>query len=243
MIIKELRGFSGNKIYLMSENNQLFVRKIGNISRNLERLTALKDVCPVPKILRHTADTLDMEYIHGLDIKTYLKSHQPTRLLQFLVEILELLISTGVDKDYTDTYKTKLAEVDFTLLPFAKEELLDKLPKMLPQSNYVGDLTLENIIYTENGFYLVDCATIEYDSYIFDIAKLRQDLDLQWFTRNDDAVLDVKTTYISQQLLERYPQADNKYLLILMLLRVYRHAEVGSYEHGFLLEGITQLWK
>ena len=243
MIIKELRGFSGNKIYLMSDNNRLFVRKIGNISRNVERLTALKDLCPVPEILNHTADTLDMEYIHGLDIKTYLKSHQPTRLLQFLVETVELLMGDPLDKDYTDVYKSKLSEIDFTLLLFTADELLDRLPKVLPQTNYVGDLTLENIIYTEDGFYLVDCATIEYDSYIFDIAKLRQDLDLQWFTRNDDAVLDVKTTYISQQLLERYPQADNKYLLILMLLRVYRHAEVGSREHGFLLEGINQLWK
>jgi predicted Ser/Thr protein kinase len=103
MIIKELRGFSGNKIYLMSNNSQLFVRKIGNISRNVERLTALKDLCPVPKIIFHSADTLDMEYIHGLDIKTYLKSHQPTRLLQFLVATIELLINDSQDKDYTDT--------------------------------------------------------------------------------------------------------------------------------------------
>lgn len=243
MIIKELRGFSGNKIYLMSDNNMLFVRKIGNISRNLERLTALKDLCPVPRILFHTEDTLDMEYVHGLDIKTYLKSHQPTRLLQFLVETIELLMGDPVNKDYTDVYKAKLSEIDFTLLPFTSDELLDRLPKVLPQTNYVGDLTLENIISTEDGFYLVDCATIEYDSYVFDIAKLRQDLDLQWFTRNDDAVLDVKTTYISQQLCERYPQADDDYLLILMLLRVYKHADVGSHEHNFLLKGIQRLWK
>ena len=227
------------------ENEQgLFVRKVGAISRNVERLTALRSKSyPVPYIIRNSDITLDMEYIHGLDIKTYLKSHQPVRLLQFLIELIEQLMSNCSLKDYTEVYKAKLSEIDFSLLPFTAEELIAKLPTHLPQSNYVGDLTLENIIYTEDGFYLIDCATIEYDSYIFDIAKLRQDLDLRWFTRNSDLVLDVKTNYISQQLRERYPESNNDYLLILMLLRVYKHAKRSTYEHIFLLEGITRLWK
>lgn len=243
-LIKTFKGFSGNQIYLMENEQGLFVRKVGAISRNVERLTALRSKSyPVPYIIRNSDITLDMEYIHGLDIKTYLKSHQPNRLLQFLVELLEQLMSNCTLKDYTEVYKSKLSEIDFTRLPFTADELIAKLPTHLPQSNYVGDLTLENIIYTEDGFYLIDCATIEYDSYIFDIAKLRQDLDLRWFTRNSDLVLDVKTNYISQQLRERYPESNNDYLLILMLLRVYKHAKQGTYEHIFLLEGITRLWK
>lgn len=244
-LVQTFRGFSGNQIYLMDNGNNLFVRKIGAIGRNVERMTHLVNDYPVPKIYRYSDITLDMEYIHGLDIKTYLKSHQPNRLLQFLIAILDQLSANAVDKDYTAVYEAKLQEIDFSLLPFTAQELIDKLPKHLPQSEYVGDLTLENIIYTEDGFYLIDCATIEYDSYIFDIAKLRQDLNLQWFTRNSDVVLDVKTNYISQQLKQRYPQAlvDNDYLLILMLLRVYRHAKQGTYEHVFLLEGIRRLWK
>ena len=243
-LIQTFRGFSGNQIYLMENEQSLFVRKIGTISRNVERMIALRNVgFPVPYILRHSDITLDMEYIHGLDIKTYLKSHQPNRLLQFLIETIEQLMGDEKLKDYTEIYKAKLQEIDFSLLPFTSAQLLAQLPAQLPQSNYVGDLTLENIIYTEDGFYLIDCATIEYDSYIFDIAKLRQDLDLHWFTRNSDVVLDVKTNFISQQLCERYPLADNDYLLILMLLRVYRHAAVGSQEHEFLLEGIKRLWK
>ena len=229
----------------MDDGSKLFVRKIGTIGRNVERMTALVNDLPVPKIYRHSDITLDMEYIHGLDIKTYLKSNQPNRLVQFLIDTLDRLSANAVDKDYTEVYKKKLAEIDFTLLAFTSEELLDRLPKHLPQSQYIGDLTLENIIYTEDGFYIIDCATIEYDSYIFDIAKLRQDLDLRWFTRNSDLVLDVKTNYIKQQLKQRYPVAlvDNDYLLILLLLRVYRHARQGTFEHVFLLEGINRLWK
>lgn len=244
-LVQTFRGFSGNQIFLMDDSDKLFVRKVGTIARNVERMTALSNEYPVPKIYRHSDITLDMEYIHGLDIKTYLKSNQPTRLAQFLIKVLDQLAADAVNKDYTDVYQAKLKEIDFTLLPFTQEELIDKLPKHLPQSNYLGDLTLENIISTEEGFYLIDCATIEYDSYIFDIAKLRQDLDLHWFTRNTDIVLDVKTNYIKQQLQDRYPRAlvDNDYLLILMLLRVYRHAKVNTTEHNFLLEGIRRLWK
>ena len=243
-LVQTFRGFSGNQIYLMENEQGLFVRKVGAIGRNVERMSALRTAgYPVPYILRHSDITLDMEYIHGLDIKTYLKSHQPNRLLQFLVDVIERSVGDSVLKDYTSVYRAKLAEIDFSLLPFTSDELIAKLPTHLPQSNYVGDLTLENIIYTEDGFFLIDCATIEYDSYIFDIAKLRQDLDLRWFTRNSDLVLDVKTNYISQQLRERYPESNNDYLLILMLLRVYKHARRGTYEHIFLLEGITRLWK
>ena len=244
-LVKTFKGFSGNQIYLIEGDLGLFVRKVGQISRNVERMTALRNSSyPVPHIYRHSDITLDMEYIHGLDIKTYLKSHQPNQLVQFLIELIEQLNCHPTDKDYTEIYRRKLSEIDFSQLPFTSNELLAKLPTHFPQSMYIGDLTLENIIYTEDrGFVLIDSATIEYDSWVFDIAKLRQDLDLGWFTRNSDLVLDVKTNYIKQQLLERYAQAANDYIFILQLLRVYKHASPGTYEHKFLLEGINRLWK
>ena len=243
-LVQTLRGFSGNQIYLVEGDRGLFVRKVGSISRNVERMTKLNELgYPVPKIYRHSDITIDMEYIHGLDIKTYLKSHQPNRLIQFIIKTIDSLQQTGQAKDYTEVYKQKLSEIDFSLFDFTAEELLERLPKQYPQSVYIGDLTLENIIYSEDGFYLIDSATIEYDSWVFDLAKLRQDLDLGWFTRNSDLILDVKTNYIKQQLLEQYPEAANDYILILQLLRVYKHAKQGTYEHIFLLEGINKLWK
>ena len=223
----------------------LFVRKVGFVERNVERMQALSKHYPVPEIYEYCDDVLDMEYIHGLDIKTYLKSHQPTELLKFLVELIDSLKQDSQLKDYTQIYSDKLDSIDFcSLLPFTKQELLAKLPKQIPAGSYCGDLTLENIIYTEDrGFVIIDCAQVEFDSYVFDIAKLRQDLECGWFTRNTDLVLDVKTKYIQQELLKRYPEANNNYLLILMLLRVYRHAPLDSFERNFLIEGIKRLWK
>ena len=74
------------------------------------------------------------------------------------------------------------------------------MPRVLQSSNYHGDLTLEKIIYTsDRGFFLIDCTTIEYDSYIFDIAKLRQDLELGWFNRKDNLIIDVKIKKIQKK--------------------------------------------
>lgn len=243
-VIKELHGFSGNQILLMQKHEKLFVRKIGNISRNIERMQALAEDYPLPQLYTISKKMIDMEYLHGLDIKSYLKTNNYEKLLEFLLSVLDNLSKNSQDKDYTETYIKKLQEVSFDELPFTREQLLERLPRVLPSSNYHGDLTLENIIFTpDRGFFLIDCATIEYDSYIFDIAKLRQDLELGWFTRKDNVMLDVKTKHIQQKILERYPVANNDYLLILMLLRVYRHSEPDTLERNFLLEGINSLWK
>ena len=243
-VVKELYGFSGNRILLMQKHDKLFVRKIGDISRNIERMQALAADYPLPQLYTVSKKMIDMEYLHGLDIKSYLKTNNYKKVLGFILSILDKLSSNAVDKDYTETYIKKLQEISFDEMPFTREQLLERLPKILPSSNYHGDLTLENIIWTEDrGFFLIDCATIEYDSYIFDIAKLRQDLELGWFTRKNNAMLNVKTKHIQQKILQQYPIANNDYLLILMLLRVYRHSQPGTLERNFLLEGIRSLWK
>jgi len=243
-VVKELYGFSGNQILLMQKHNRLFVRKIGNITRNIERMQALNGEYPLPQLYTVSNKMIDMEYLHGLDIKSYLKTNSYEKLLEFLLSILKKFSTISVNKDYTEIYIKKLQEINFDDLPFTREQLLDRLPRQLPSSNYHGDLTLENIIWTaDRGFFLIDCATIEYDSYIFDIAKLRQDLELGWFTRKDNAMLNVKTKYIQQKILQQHPIANNDYLLILMLLRVYRHSRPDTFERNFLLEGITSLWK
>jgi hypothetical protein len=133
--------------------------------------------------------------------------------------------------------------------PFTKEDLILKLPKILPCSIYHGDMTLENIIYNSTrGFYFIDPVTVPYDSWVFDIAKLRQDLECGWFLRDNDVdvgsdiMLDIKTKKIQKNILKKFPIADNKYLLILMLLRVYRHCEINSKDYVFIMREINHLW-
>ena len=48
--IKELNGFSGSKIYLMKNQQGLFIRKMDNVDRNYIKLNELKKDFNVPKI-------------------------------------------------------------------------------------------------------------------------------------------------------------------------------------------------
>ena len=244
-IVKELHGFSGSNVFLMQNDSHLFIRKIGNVERNYERLTALETVCNVPKVYQKSGEILDMEYIHGLDMKNYLRTNTTELLSSFINQTINKFACSSIDKDYTQVYNAKLEWVDSASdLPFNKNELIAKLPKILPQSIYHGDMTLENIIHGVNDkFYMIDAVTIEYDSWVFDLAKLRQDLECKWFLRKDKLMLDVKLENIQKTLMESFPLANNNYLLILMLLRVYLHAPKNSLEHKFIIKEINRLWK
>ena len=243
--IKELKGFSGSKIYLMKNNKGLFIRKMDNTDRNYIKLKELAKDFNVPKIYSYDNNVLDMEYIHGLDMKSYLAVRDTRRLTEFLINILTFFSENTQMADYTETYKDRLKYIKLSSdTVFTKEQLLEKLPKRLPRSKYFGDLTLENIIYSEDGqFYLIDGMTSEYDSYIFDIAKLRQDLECKWFLRDTKLLLDVKVENIQYKLLEKFELANNNYLLILMLLRVYRYTKPFSKEEAFLVKEMNRLWK
>ena len=243
--IKELKGFSGSKIYLMRNDNGLFIRKMDNVDRNFIKLNELSQHFNVPKIYSYNNNILDMEYIHGLDMKSYLAVRDTKRLTEFLINVLSEFSENVYMTDYTNVYVDKLKYIKLpSEMLFTKEQLLEKLPKRLPRSKYFGDLTLENIIYGEDGrFYLLDGMTSEYDSYIFDIAKLRQDLECKWFLRDTNLLLDVKVENIQDKLLEIFELANNNYLLILMLLRVYRYTKPFSKEETLLTKEMNRLWK
>lgn len=244
-IIKEFSGHSGSHIFLMEDSRGLYVKKINNIERNIERLTHLFNKnYPVPEIYWYEDDKLHMEYIHGLDMKTYLLHNNPSSLINFIEDIIDSFSADAVYKDYTETYINKLQWLtDDSELPFTKKQLIDRLPKNLPCSTYHGDMTLENIMYKDPNFYLIDAVTTEYDSYIFDIAKLRQDLECKWFLRKSDIRIDTKLQIVQDKLKRLYPEAFDDSLLILMLLRVYCYTKKEDSNYNFIMKEINRLWK
>jgi RIO-like serine/threonine protein kinase len=243
--IKELEGHSGSKVLLMQNEEKLFIRKVSNIERNFERLSCLHNKnYKVPKIYNYDENILDMEYLHGHDMKTHLQSYSITHLVNFISELIFSFSKDFEIKDYTETYEKKLQWLDSCdYFVFKKDELIEKLPKKIKKTLYHGDLTLENIIHTENGFYLIDAVTVEYDSYVFDIAKLRQDLECKWFLRKSSLRLGVKLKNIQEKLYCIFPEAFDDCFLILMLLRVFLHTKDGDQDRVFLTREINKLWK
>lgn len=243
-LLKKLTGHSGSTVALMQADNRMFVRKIENVERNYERLSALLGYVDVPKIYHYDGTIMDMEYIHGTDMRNYLLNNPIKDLTDFLINTLTLFQSKCIDKDYTNVYNEMLSWIEPDMFPFTKEQLIEKLPKMLPKSVYHGDMTLENIIHSTSGrFYFIDAVTLKYDSWVFDIAKLRQDLECKWFLRHNSAMLDVKLLNIQETVLKKFPIANDDYILILMLLRVYLHCDKDSLEYDFVMREIKRLWK
>lgn len=244
MIITRFTGYSGSRVELVKENDLVFVRKTGNVSRNLERLTELKKHgLPVTSVLKSYNDIIEIEYVHGVDMVNYLQRNRVDELAEFLVSVINILRAQTSTQDYTQVYLDKFNDINWQDFDFSQQDLLDRLPKLLPKSLYYGDLTLENIIYSqERGFVLIDAATIEYDSYIFDLAKLNQDLVAKWFIRFKNINLDYKLQSIGRILTDNFGNIDPS-LIISQLLRVYRHADRDPQIKLFLKERIGELWK
>jgi tRNA A-37 threonylcarbamoyl transferase component Bud32 len=239
-------GFSGSEVALYQTSFGKLVRKTKFIERNYEKLVELASKgYSVPKILSKQDDVLEMEYVEGVDMKTFLLYNEITLLTSYLSELIDKFKIDSLDNDYSDVYARNLMFVDDdNQLPFNSYELFDRLPKLLPSSTCHGDLTLENLIYsTDNRFVLIDVSSGDYDSWVFDIAKLRQDLDAKWFLRNTDVDLSAHLAVIKSILYEKFPLAFDDNLYILMLLRVYRHCTPQTPEHNLILSEIKRLWK
>lgn len=243
-IIKEFTGHSGSKIFLIKNDQRLFVRKLKNVERNLERLSTLNNLgFNVPKLISFSKNHIDMEYIHGLDMISYMKFYNLDKLKFFLLDTLESFSLNSANKDYTETYYEKLKWLTDDIFPFKKKEFIKTLPKNLPQSTYHGDFTLENIIFRDDKYYMIDPLTSEYDSYIFDVIKLRQDLECKWFLRKNNINFDVKLQNIQENIFKKFPESKNDNLLILMLLRIYPYSKKNSLESKFIMREIIRLWK
>jgi len=244
--LKELKGHSASHVSLMQDDDKIFVRKTGDIARNLERYDVLSNYnINLPKIYEIYGNYYDMEYISCLEMKKYLSFNKANKLVDFIQEIVYNLSKNTYEKDYTETYRNKLSKFDFTKfeMPFTADELIDKLPKILPASEYHGDFTLENILYdTKNDkFVLIDPLTTEFDSFVFDLAKLRQDLVCKWFIRNDVVYLDSKL-YLIIDKLNNFVHNENHYLLILMLMRVLPYT-TNEKDKEYLMREVRRLWK
>jgi len=243
-IIKEFTGYSKSKVILYQDNELYFVRKINNIERNLERYNKLKDYnINIPEIYYVNTNYYDMEYIPNLNMREYLKHNSPYGIIDYIRALFNAMNdNVGEYKNYVSTYYSKLENIDFSNFSFTKEDLISNLPKTLPVTMYHGDLTLDNVLFNTktNKFVSIDPLTTEYDSYIFDIAKLRQDLQCKWFIRNHDSHINSKIKIIDESLYS-YPYYRNNYLLILMLLRVMPY--VNEKDKSFLTQEINRLWK
>lgn len=257
----ELNGHSGCKIYVIDEYSRKVVRKVSSSEEYNERLLAQmrkQENLILPGF--KTCEVLgngkvnnlfyfDMEYLNG---KT-LAENIETLSLNNVIKIASILSGNIV------TYESPNEEADY----FFKEKinslkLDDRVKnkaivqkglryvnnyswKYVMHSHCHGDLTLENIIVQNNDFYLIDCLDSFYDSWLIDIAKIFQDVDLFWSYRNQENInenLLIRLTVIRDLLMDKIlgmPMGkeilDTIYhILIVNLLRIYPYVSDAKTE-------------
>lgn len=246
-IIKHLSGYSGSQVVLMRDELTTFVRKHGQNDRNLERLAALRSLgLSVPHVLYQGPEHYDMEYIRHTDMANWLSHNPIDGFVVWVTDVIDRFGKVSAERDYLPVYQSKLGQASLQpfldQLPFTTEQLISKLPRYLPSGGYHGDLTMDNCLHgTDGKFYLIDPLTTDYDGWVFDLAKLMQDLVCGWFIRDKGVMLHGKLWAIRSAIVSKYPIANDLNLLILMLLRVLPYAKTAE-DRGFLIKEINRLW-
>lgn len=231
----------------MSDSGRVFVRKYGQIARNIERLNCMAKLgISVPAIYDVTDDYYDMEYVNHIDIKTWLTNNSANGLIDWLLHVIDILAQDSTSLDFTDIFINKLSSYEreswWKSIPFTANDLLKRLPTQLPAGNYHGDFTLDNCLHgTNNRWYTIDPLTSEFNSYIFDCAKLMQDIESKWFIRNAKIKIDSKLLAIKSKLVTVDQTVGDPHLIILMLLRILPYARQQA-DQTFLIEEIKRLW-
>jgi tRNA A-37 threonylcarbamoyl transferase component Bud32 len=225
--VRRLSGHSGAIVTLHHNEAKSFVRKqAGSVGMNLRlEAQALKQGrfyragVPCPKILDHGAiDGLfhfDMEFVAGTSVAHQCQSGiLPDRdnLVDFLKKWLLDLQRSETGEIEIGIFEAKIRSIReschknavlASILPAINHYtnyLLGRDWSNIPQSDCHGDLTLENILATKNGYFLIDFDVPDLSSYFLDVAKLFQDLTGHWCLRHQALSQPGTAQYLNAQL-------------------------------------------
>ena len=186
----------------------------------------------------------DMEFLNGTTLSEYM-SNIKIKEINSLISLLFRSLPVENSKILPETdkiFKNKILQIKEQLRPCDTEALnaVSKLEQFdfsnIPFSYCCGDLTLENIILDENKqIYLIDFLDSFYNSWMIDVAKLLQDLELYWSYRYQeiDFNLAMRLAVAKEALLENISEYENAdanilsiyHILLLNILRIIPYAK------------------
>ena len=204
--VKEFSGHSGCRLFLYMSGSSYFVRKMsGHESYNQrlkKQLIKQKHFClpmvKTPRIFGYGEEGglfyFDMEYVQGVTLANAMRRIQVNEI-EHLVELLLQSIPISQARYHVNTdaiFRRKILRISRNIgvnWEIARESLaiLDGYDfSKVPLSFCCGDLTLENIILSPSGqIYLIDLLDSFFNSWMMDVAKLLQDLELGWSYRHE----------------------------------------------------------
>jgi tRNA A-37 threonylcarbamoyl transferase component Bud32 len=251
--IKDFKGHSGCKVQLYSCDNKYIVVKSGSskLKESANILLSLQNEgFNIPEIYYISDDKIHMQYLNGIDMKTYIhnaNSDEINNLINFIDSYIERSLqfkSSPIMPNIVKKLKDIESRTDLTQLMFTTSELIKKLPSSGKVGLVHGDFTLENILFYNNKFYFIDANPTDINAIEFDVNKIRQDLECLWFVRNESDIITYKIVCdkINFHLKNKWEFMNNNYILILMLLRILPYCTEDTTQN-FLIKEINKLWQ
>lgn len=254
-LIKDFNGHSGCVLSLFLDNDKKFVRKrSSSISYNArlkrqckKQANLASNIIKAPEVYNYGYEDnlfyFDMEYIEGKTIAEYLPNIISSEIPQLMQLLFDNLYMQNLEKipRTNEIFNTKIEQLKKTLV---KNKNLREPFQLLSSFNWDnvdkspchGDLTMENIIITPSKqLYLIDFLDSFYNSWMLDIAKLLQDLELKWSIRNieENSNTNIRLLIAKQSLIKRiYELPDGEkildtiyHLLLLNIVRIYPYTQ------------------
>ncbi len=237
MIVKEFKGHSGCRVFLLEKDGILKVKKISSsesynsrLEKQIEKqLNFNSSFAKAPKIFNSGFDDsklwYEMEFINGLNFCDFVESKTKVEILHFFSTIMEFIRNNNsIAGDIQSEVSTKVQNLRVgKRYDYYKEHILDYDWDKVKKSYCHGDLTFENIIFSNNSLYFIDFLDSFANSRVIDYSKVLQDLFFAWSWRSRTNKPFVKIIELFDVLKEQIEEEEllaSKKMLCLGILRI-----------------------
>jgi len=189
---------------LKSTRNRAYAERLRDQALKQKRFHVQKNSkIKAPRILDihfdQTGCSVKMEYVYSLNFMAFTENYGFEEIDNFLESIIDFvnseislselrtIDSAVLNSKYTDVRKKILAnrafgkDKDIPAWFAALDEIFSKKYSFqMPVGVCHGDLTLSNILFSANGFYLIDFLDSFLETPLQDVVKLRQDTAFNW---------------------------------------------------------------
>ena len=271
VFIKDLSWHSWCEISLYKADDKFFVRKSAGkesynarLEKQLNKQKSFKsDIFYAPEVYSQwyiwDIFYFDMQYLNCQTLASYMQSIT-VKEISNLVELATKTLDIKWEKYLENTneiFQKKLKSLrdsfdDITWIENEALELLERFDfSMIPHSRCHWDLTLENILITpDKKIYLIDFLDSFFDSWMIDVAKLLQDLEIWWSYRHDKmtSTLSLRLTIAKQALHESISELENwknkiwyiYHILLLNILRIVPYTK-DNITKNFLQDALKKV--
>jgi hypothetical protein len=242
-LLKEFTGYSGSIVQLIDRGNGPEVYKSNYPSSRAYSELVKQLPFNSPCLYEVGDDYVYMEYLPGLEMSEYIAYADKLaldKLCNFIISYVDWALSVSTEYNFDNEVQTKLEQLN----QYTDTDLFGQFNRCLPRSTIHGDLTLNNIIFYNSNFYLIDMHPTSLNSIVFDLNKLMQDFDSLWFVRNSTDLVNysISCRYISRMLRDRFPNLFDNKIQAFMLSRILPYSKIDD-DKKFLLREIDKLCK